>query len=93
MRPVLMDLDHSVFVRCWHAKTDGWAAATFHNNCGGKGPTVTIIQVTYLVDILMYRGVVSIESKFKYFLIRMNSWSVVSTTTARANKDNFIPAR
>ena len=45
MSPVLMDLDHSVFVRCWHAKTDGWAAATFHNNCDGKGPTVTIIQV------------------------------------------------
>ena len=41
----------------------------------------------------MYRGVVSIESKFKYFLIRMSSRSVVSTTTARANKDKFIPAR
>ncbi|PFX14816.1 hypothetical protein AWC38_SpisGene20999 [Stylophora pistillata] len=45
LSPVLMDLNRSVFLRCWHAKTDGWAAATFHNNCDGKGPTVTIIQV------------------------------------------------
>ena len=33
------------FVRCWHAKTDGWATSTFHSNCDGKGPTVTIVQV------------------------------------------------
>ncbi|XP_022805600.1 uncharacterized protein LOC111342753 [Stylophora pistillata] len=45
MSPVLMDSSRSVFVRCWHAKTDGWAAATFHNNCDGKGPTVTLILV------------------------------------------------
>ena len=32
-------------MRCWHAKTDGWASSTFHSNCDGKGPTVTIIQV------------------------------------------------
>ena len=31
-------------MRCWHAKTDGSAASTFHSNCDGKGPTVTIIQ-------------------------------------------------
>ena len=35
----------SRFVRCWHAKQDGWAASTFHGNCDDKGPTVTIIQV------------------------------------------------
>ena len=45
LSPVMMDSYPSVFVRCWHAKTDGWAATTFHNNCDGKGPTVTIIQV------------------------------------------------
>ena len=29
--------------------TDGWAASTFHSNCDGKGPTVTIIKVgTYI---------------------------------------------
>ena len=32
-------------MRCWRAKTDGWAASTFHSKCDGKGPTVTIIQV------------------------------------------------
>ena len=32
-------------MKCWHAKTDGWAASTFHSNCDGKGPTVTIVQV------------------------------------------------
>ena len=32
-------------MRCWHAKTDGWAASTFHSICDGKGPTVTIVQV------------------------------------------------
>ena len=32
-------------MRCWRAKTDGWAASTFHRNCDGKGPTVTIIKV------------------------------------------------
>lgn len=45
LSPVLVDSSLSVFVRCWHAKKDGWAAATFHNNCDGKGPTVTLIQV------------------------------------------------
>ena len=32
-------------MRCWHAKTEGWAASTFHSKCDGKGPTVTIIKV------------------------------------------------
>ena len=43
--PVLQTTGRSRFVRCWHAKTDGWAASTFHTNCDGKGPTVTIVQV------------------------------------------------
>lgn len=43
--PVLQSPGSSRFVRCWRAKTDGWAASTFHNNCDGKGPTVTIVQV------------------------------------------------
>ena len=43
--PVLQNPGRSRFVRCWHAKTDGWAASTFHSNCDGKGPTVTIAQV------------------------------------------------
>ncbi|XP_068673420.1 uncharacterized protein [Montipora foliosa] len=43
--PVLQSSSRSRFVRCWRAKTDGWAASTFHRNCDGKGPTVTIIKV------------------------------------------------
>ena len=43
--PVLQSSDRSVFLRCWHANTDGWASTTFHSNCDGKGPTVTIIKV------------------------------------------------
>ena len=43
--PVLRSSSRSRFVRCWRAKTGGWAASTFHSNCDGKGPTVTIIQV------------------------------------------------
>ena len=43
--PVLPTPSHGNFFRCWHAKTDGWAASTFHSNCDGRGPTVTIIKV------------------------------------------------
>ncbi|XP_015755203.1 PREDICTED: roundabout homolog 2-like [Acropora digitifera] len=45
LAPVLRSSSRSRFVRCWQAKTDGWVAYTFHSNCDGKGPTVTIIQV------------------------------------------------
>ena len=43
--PVLQSPGRSEFVWCWRAKTDGWAASTFHSSCDVKGPTVTIIQV------------------------------------------------
>ena len=43
--PVLEKAPPIKFVRCWRAQTDGWAASTFHNNCDGKSPTVTIIEV------------------------------------------------
>ena len=42
--PVLLSSERGRFVRCWHAKTDGSAASTFHSNCDGKGPTVTVIK-------------------------------------------------
>ena len=44
LNPVLLNSQRSGFVRCWHAKTDGSAASVFHDNCDGKGPTVTIIK-------------------------------------------------
>ena len=43
--PVLPTASRTDFVTCWHAKTDGWATSTFHGNCDGRGPTVTIIKV------------------------------------------------
>ena len=42
--PVLRSSRRGRLVRCWHAETDGSAASTFHRNCDGKGPTVTIIK-------------------------------------------------
>ena len=45
LEPVLLSSKWSRFVKCWHAKTDGWAASTFHSNCDGRGPTVTIVKV------------------------------------------------
>ena len=45
LEPVINSSVRSRFVRCWHAKEDGWAGSTFHGNCDDKGPTVTIIQV------------------------------------------------
>ena len=44
-RPSVQTTGRSRFVRCWHAKTNGWGASTFHSNRDGKGPTVTIVQV------------------------------------------------
>ena len=53
-------------MRCWRAKTDGWAASTFHSKCDGKGPTVTIIQVGSYV----FGGYtdVSWSSKYKFMV-------------------------
>lgn len=44
LEPV-MKSSNSTFVMCWSGKTDGWLAQKFHDNCDGKGPTVTIIKV------------------------------------------------
>ncbi|RMX55964.1 hypothetical protein pdam_00025207, partial [Pocillopora damicornis] len=44
--PVLTNLSSSQFMKCYHAETDGWDSTTFHSKCDGKGPTVSIIQVS-----------------------------------------------
>ena len=31
--------------RCYQATVNGCSSSTFHSNCDGKGPTVTIIRV------------------------------------------------
>ncbi len=43
LEPVVQS--NSQWKRCWRASRDGLAGATFHTNCDGKGPTVTIIRV------------------------------------------------
>ena len=35
----------SYWNRCYRATVNGWSSYTFHSNCDGKGPTVTIIRV------------------------------------------------
>jgi len=35
----------SYWNRCYQATVNGWSSYTFHSNCDGKGPTVTIIRV------------------------------------------------
>lgn len=45
LRPILQSTTRSTWLKCWHAGTQGFAAKTFHTNCDGKGPTVTIVRV------------------------------------------------
>jgi len=35
----------SYWNRCYQATVNGWSSSTFHSNCNGKGPSVTIIRV------------------------------------------------
>ena len=64
LAPVVQSSNRSRFVRCWHATTDGWAASTFHSNCDGKGPTVTIIKV----DNYTFGGYSDVSWSSKYIL-------------------------
>ncbi|PFX16021.1 hypothetical protein AWC38_SpisGene19728 [Stylophora pistillata] len=93
MSPVLMDSSRSVFVRCWHAKTDGWAAATFHNNCDGKGPTVTLILVNSYIfggytnvpwNALIASSILSGLERDKYLGVLVSYLSPVLTDSRRS---------
>ena len=75
LAPVLRSSSRSRFVRCWRAKTDGWAASTFHSNCDGKGPTVTIIQVSSYI----FGGYTDLSWSGKYhFISRADFFQFVS---------------
>ncbi|XP_068673429.1 uncharacterized protein [Montipora foliosa] len=74
LAPVLQSPSRSRFVRCWRAKTDGWAASTFHRNCDGKGPTVTIIKVGSYI----FGGYTDV------------SWSSPSTCAYASSSKSFI---
>ncbi|XP_015765679.1 PREDICTED: MAM domain-containing glycosylphosphatidylinositol anchor protein 1-like isoform X3 [Acropora digitifera] len=84
LAPVLRSSSRSRFVKCWRAKTDGWAASNFHSNCDGKGPTVTIIQVgSYIfggyTDVSWSSSCASTSSSksFIYSLYNINGFSPV----------------
>ncbi|XP_044164951.1 hemicentin-2-like isoform X1 [Acropora millepora] len=85
LAPVLRSSSRSRFMRCWRAQTDGWAASTFHSNCDGKGPTVTVIQVgSYIfggyTDVSWSSsscGPASSSKSFIYSLYNINGFSPV----------------
>jgi len=81
--PVLQNTTRR-FVRCWRAKTDGWAASTFHRQCDAKGPTVTIIKVNnYIfggytdVSWSSYGRYASSSKSFIYSLYNINGYAPV----------------
>lgn len=43
--PHLQNSLKSYWALCWRTSVHGWSSRTFHSNCDGRGPTVTIIQV------------------------------------------------
>ena len=43
--PHLRNSLKSYWALCWRANVHGWSSRTFHSNCDGRGPTVTIIKV------------------------------------------------
>ncbi|XP_044166071.1 uncharacterized protein LOC114973285 isoform X4 [Acropora millepora] len=99
LAPVLRSSSRSRFVRCWRAKTDGWAASTFHSNCDGKGPTVTIIQVSSYIfggytDMSWSNPsscVYSSSSKsFIYSLYNINGFSPVKVQIKSGSQSNAI---
>ena len=63
--PVFPIASHSDFVKCWHAEADGWAASTFHSNCDGRGPTVTLIKVNDSI----FGGYTDVSWSSKYILV------------------------
>ena len=41
---------------CWRAGHHGWAASTFHKNCEGKEPTLTLVKVIKNRNNLTFGG-------------------------------------
>ncbi|XP_068737225.1 uncharacterized protein [Montipora capricornis] len=96
--PVLQSSSRSRFVKCWRAKTDGWAGFTFHSNCDGKGPTVTIIKVgSYIfggyTDISWsssYCGYASSSKSFIYSLYNINGYAPVKLQVKSGEQSRAI---
>jgi len=99
LTPVLQSSSRSKFVRCWHAKTDGWAASTFHRQCDNKGPTVTIIKVNNYIfggytDVSWSSpssgGYASSSKSFIYSLYNINGYAPVKLQIASGRKQYAI---
>ena len=58
---------------CWRATRDGWAASTFHSNCDGKSPTITIVQVIKNSKKFVFGGYATVpwgsSSKFEMITV------------------------
>ena len=57
---------------CWRATRDGWAGSTFHSNCDGKIPTLTIIKVVKDSKNLIFGGYCTVTwagGKFEFMII------------------------
>jgi len=52
----------SYWNRCYRATVNGWSSYTFHSNCDGKGPTVTIIRVGKYI----FGGYISVSWRYSY---------------------------
>ena len=75
-------------MRCWHAKTDGWAATTFHTNCDGKGPTVTIIKANNYI----FGGYTDVSWSSEYIL-SVNTYFVALRNSRLYKKRRRIYSR
>ncbi|XP_031570080.1 uncharacterized protein LOC116304478 [Actinia tenebrosa] len=89
--PVLQSSSRSHWIRCWRAATDGWnVRTTFHPQCDGKGPTVTIVRVGSHVfggytDVSWQTGGNYYRSSrsFLYSLYNTNGYSPIKLTFNR----------
>ncbi|XP_068673275.1 uncharacterized protein [Montipora foliosa] len=101
LAPVLQSSSRSRFVRCWRAKTDGWAASTFHSNCDGKGPSVTIIEVgsyifggytdaSWSSPPYSSCGYVSSSKSFIYSLYNINGYAPVKLEVKSGSQTHAI---
>ena len=66
---------------CWRATRDGWAASTFHNNCDGKIPTLTIVKVVKDSKNFIFGGYCTVTwagGKFEFMIIHIYYRCVVT---------------
>ncbi|XP_031570222.1 protein HEG homolog 1-like [Actinia tenebrosa] len=96
--PVVQNPSKSLWVRCWHAANDGWnVRTTFHPQCDGNSPTVTIVRVVSYVfggysDVPWQSsgGYTSSSKSFLYSLRNIYGYSPVNLTLNGQNDGKAI---